>query len=518
MTLVGATTRTRRHVRPTGREELTAVQPINIRNRRDAQKLHEVLAASRVKGKQAWKHYDEIGEVHHPIRRTARIAGYARFRARRKMEDGTWGDPIEAAQEIADGIYSRYGGTRGLVEKYYTLLKVSADMILVRTKDEQGDYDGYQFLSSDEIEPESVDGLRDTPNRLRWVTLPTGNYNESPHVIEIPAKDVLGRIWQPSARFVDVPDSALAALEVECDQLRTLTLTVTAKLRSRFALAGILFLPNTINTARIAGMNAKTGLPASVMDDIINALTRNISNWEDASTWLPILLMGDPDAAEKIKHITLDREVFETDIKLRAELIDRILFGLDQIASATKGGEEAGNHFAAWEAADQERRIAVAPDLDNCTWAMNRVILHSQMADLSISDEEILRHELVWDLSSAAVRTNQQEDVRQAYDRGEANGEAVRRTAGLDKQDEMSEQERIVWAGVKTNNPYLIIHGSSGGTYATIDWEKVTPSPAKTGPGAQSGGDKVKAGPGVGSPGAPGSGDADGPKRSRPAN
>jgi hypothetical protein len=60
--------------------------------------------------------------------------------------------------------------------------------------------------------------------------------------------------------------------------------------------------------------------------------------------------------------------------------------------------------------------------------------------------------------------------------------------------------------------------GKQGKLWADVDWEEVAKFGGKTGPGAETGGDKAKAGPGVGNPGAPGGGDRDGPKRSRPAD
>jgi hypothetical protein len=511
---------TRRTHRRNGRDELTAVAPIRLSSESDRLYLDQVLRESRRKGKQAWKHYDDLGEVHYSIRRTARVAGYTKFVVKRTGADGKAKEPDSRAVDIVEGIYSRDGGLRGLVEQYYTLLKVPADMILVRTRDEDNDHDGYAFLSADSIDQVSTDGSS-TERGLRWLRMPNvgpGSSMAEVRSTRIPPEDVLGRIWQPSARFADVPDSALAALEVECDTLKTLTLTVKAKLRSRFALAGILFLPNTISQARIAGLNPKTGMSSSVMDDVIAALTRNVTNWEDASTWLPILLMGEEDAGGKIEHITLDREVFETDIRLRAELIERILFGLDIIGGAAKGGEES-SHWGAWEASDQERRIAVAPDLDTLTWALERVVLRAQMQDAGIDDATILEHELEWDLSDAAVRTNQQEDVRQAYDRGAAGAAAVRRASGISEEDAMTEAEQIIHAGTKVQNPILMSYGYQGKKWADVDWKKVNEyGQAPPGPAPASTGTKAKAGPGVGNPGAPGGGDRDGPKRSRPAD
>jgi hypothetical protein len=513
-TLTGHT----RHHRPSGRDELTAVAPINLRSEKDQKYLNEILAESRRKSRKLWKHYEGLGEVHYSIRRTARIAGYSKFAAIRRNPDGSAGEPHPTAKAIVDGIYSRYGGVRGLIEGYYTLLKIPADMVLIRTKDEAGDYDGYHFLSADSIERDDGVGAGIRKPGIRWQTLPmTTAIPENRAVVDIPAKDVLGRIWQPSARYPDIPDSPLSALDNECETLKTLTLTVKAKLKSRFATAGLLFLPNTLRDARVSGLNPQSGLQKSVLDTLIEGFTRGVINWEDSSTWVPMLVMGDPDAGEKIKHIVLDREVFETDIKLRAELIERILFGLDVIGSAAKGGEDQ-SHWGAWEASDQERRIAVAPDLDTLVWALERVVLHKQMKDEKIPDEEILLHELTWDMSGAAVRTNQQEDTRQAFDRGAAGDKSIRRTAGLGDEDKPTESEDIVFAGVKTNNPYLIAMGKQGKLWADVDWEEVAKFGGKTGPGAETGGDKAKAGPGVGNPGAPGGGDRDGPKRSRPAD
>ena len=97
---------------------------------------------------------------------------------------------------------------------------------------------------------------------------------------------MLGRVWLPGRRWVDVPDSPLAALATECEVLWGLTETMKANILSRFALAGLMAFPSEIQDVKVAGMSAgpqpgPVGLPDG-------GDARNVANYSDASVRLPI--------------------------------------------------------------------------------------------------------------------------------------------------------------------------------------------------------------------------------------
>lgn len=503
--------------------EIVAAADFDWGSERDRRWLAANIVRSQNAGRQAWADYDRLGEVHKAISRAARIAGYARLRCVEVTPDGKDGKTIETGlpAAIVEGIYAPYGGVRGLIDRFFALMKVPGDSYLIRFA-EGGDYDGYHFLSSDEIQRASVDqtilaqlGQED----IKWVTLPASSYATGPGdtalTRDVAGEDMLGRVWLPGRRWVDVPDSPLAALATECEVLWGLTETMKANILSRFALAGMMAFPSEIQDVKVAGMAQSPN--QDLLSFIMTAMQRNVQSLGDASVRLPILLKAKGDSIEQIKHITIDREIFANDIALRNELIERILFGLDIQVQATKGMEES-NHFSSWMQSDEEVRIAVQPDLDTMCWALTRLVLHRQLADADFDPARIVQLRIAWDMSDSAARTNKQDDSRQGWDRGLVGGNAVVRAAGLSViDDRMSEQEYIRWTGIKQENTYLTLF--EGDSIADIDWEEAAKWSKTFKPGPTASDTEQQppaAGPGVGEPGAPSPSERDRTRRETP--
>jgi len=504
--------------------EVTAAAEINLDTRDGQNYTRATVSTSRRTGARPWNWYDNIGEVHYAISRAARIAGYAKLKCVLLDPTGAVESTVDSglAAETVARIQSPYGGTRGLIDRFYTLMKVPGDSYLIDVVDEDGDSEGYHFLSPDEVDVSSFSRWKPGSGHLRWITVPhapsgTDGAGTSQFYRELKNDDMLGRVWIPNRRYVDMTDSALAALDVECEALDLLTKTIRAKLMSRFALAGLMFLPDTIANARVTRNQSQ--LAGQEVDNTVNyliaAMTRNVKNWEDSTAYMPILLRGPADAGDKIKHIIMDREVFQTDLELRSELINRILQGLDSNQDTTKG-TEGQNHFSAWAATDEERRVAVQPDLEFMCWAMTRLVLHRQLQADGMGPEEILRHAVWYDLSASTVHANQQEDARQLADRGLISNKASRRLSGVREEDKIEGDEYVRWVGQQTKNAVLMMHGLPEDK--TIDWEKAMPQPVVPGPAPDSPADDSESGPGGGgSDGSPDKIDTNTPRSERPA-
>lgn len=495
-----------------------AARVINASERVDGDYLRGAVASGRAAGRNLWDYYDEIGEVHYALDRTARIAGYGRLLGVLFGADGEVEEEIDAGEiaDVVEGIYSKYGGLRGFIERYYTLLKVPGDMYLVDLDD-----DGYHLASPDELNVAGFSRFRrnDGVKSLALTTLPsTGEATAFKR--DLRPDQLIGRIWAPSKRFVDMPESALGALRTECEVLRDLTLSMKSLLRSRFALAGILFLPPGVSMARTAKKaNRIAGqLPDDTLNLIIAAMTRNVKRYDDATTRLPLILKGaNAEDGEKIRHILLDHSIADTDLKLRAELIERILQGLDSNQDNVRGASTM-SHFQAWSAADDERRVAVGPDLESLCWSLTRLVLNRKLEKPRDPKTKALmatgRVGIWYDLSRAAARSNQQEDARQAWDRILIGDKPARRLSGIPERDKPTEDEYVRGIGRLTKNPYLMAWGTE--SFDKIDWELVKATGVSSGPAPNSPADEPEAGPGEGDPGSPDDRETDTPRTERP--
>ena len=245
---------------------------------------------------------------------------------------------------------------------------------------------------------------------------------------------------------------------------------------------------------------------------LITIMTRNVAAHEQGMSQIPAILKGPQDALEAVRHIILDPQIAETDIKIRADLINRILDGLDQQKGAATGGENT-SHWGMWAVSDEERRITVQPDLDAMCQGLPKMVLWKALLDRGWDPAKVRRWRVGYDLSQAGVKTNVAEDARQAWDRGVVNAEFVRRSIGAGDNDKMDNDEYTRWVGLKMTDPVLATYGLEGIEVSTLPVRASTKEP---GPNADSEGDPSKVGPGVGDPGSPGSRDSDAPKSEEP--
>lgn len=513
--------------RANGSDESFAVREVNLATQQDQGYLRSVVSKSSNGSIRPWQWVREIGEVHYALGRGERVAGYGRINAYKLNQDGTVGKVVTGGLpgQVASTIQSVYGGRRGLLERYYKLQKVPGDAYLIRTRDENGEPSGYDWLSSSEIDTTGLSGrggderfvvLR--PNTaVKRIVLKDGVDGDM--TVDIAAEDFLGRVWRPAGQFVEEPDSPMRALDGECEMLHTLTLSIKGRILSRFAMNGIIYFPQGINTVLSP---APAGKPNTFHSDttlnrIIEAMTWAVTHPDDPRSRIPIMMIGEGDLGKQIQQIMVDAAIDETDIKLRAELIDRILMGLDVQPGQVKEGREV-NHWQNWYQTDDERRVNVAPDLETMCWAMTRLVLWKQMKEAGHKPGAILNTVLWYDLSAANVKTNLAEDGRQLRDRGLMSDAGTRRVSGITEEDAPTEAEYARMVGFKTGNPFLALQGLK--IQGEIDWEQVEKVAGNApGPDANSPAPDSKVGPGKGDPGSPNKADrkTDTPARLRPA-
>lgn len=499
--------------------ELFAQRPLDISNEEDRGYLQGTTAIGKESSDQSWLNYNRIGEVRYAISRSARIAGYAQLQAHNVSRTGEVEEVADrgVVADIVSEMYGKFGGTRGLVERFYTLMKIPGDSYPIWVR-EGGIVDGMWFMSPHEIDSNSIlpNGKVDTTKPVKWITarMRSQQGEETAFTRDVAKDDFLGRIWSPSKQYTDEADTPMTALNPWCEMLDTLTQSIMGRLRQRFALAGLLLIPNEIGDAAINGP-AKPGQYSSdkVMNYLITIMTSNVTSHAQGMAQIPAILKGPAEALDKVRHIILDTQIQETDLKLRGELIGRILDGLDQQKQGVNGGEGT-NHWGMWAVSDEERRITVQPDLESMCFGLTKMILWKRLLDRKWDPAKIRRWRVGYDLSQAAVKTNVGEDARQAFDRGLVNSDFVRRSIGATEQDKMVGPEYIRWIGTSMSDPILATFGLDEAI--EVRALPVRASTAGPGPNADSPADPSKAGPGVGEPGSPGSRDSDTPKSKEP--
>lgn len=468
-----------------------AAQVLNARSERDRNYVNSVKKMS---SEESWQWYDELPEIHFGISRSARVAGYARFAVAKLAPNGEVVAILEdgPAAEIVAQISSPFGGTRHFIERFYTQRKVPGDSMLIRLYEGKV-LQGYQFISQSELEIRS-DTSGGTSGGAAGSTYAWRQSSKSMEqdgtLRPFPRKDLLGRVWSPHPRYFAEADSPLMAMETECDLLRQSTKVLKAKMMNRLMLAGILYIASEIQT--VAAGDRRAVKPDEIVSKIIEIMTANIDDPESGMAVSPILMRGPAQFVEAVKFIAEERDIYENDIRIRAELIDRILFGLDLNKTSTTG--EAQNRFQAWSAADDDRRIAVQPDLEDLAYSLNKMILWPQLRQIGWKDDALLSTSIIVMLDKADIRANRSEDARQALDRVLIGDSAGARDLGYGAADLITGDERVRRVGVLTKNPVLALYGTP--EYDLIDWDLALQMNQEPGPTADSPAEDPAAGPG----------------------
>ena len=498
-------------------EAAMAAREVSLTDADDQRYLARVLNVSKRLGKDPWDWYAKLGEINYAVRRMSRLAGYAKLGVYEVKADGSLRGPVTRGLQgdLADMLYSPYGGQRGLIERFVALMKVPGDSFLIRGRNGV-DYDGMEFVSSAELRSNSVAALMDgKPMAVERITLPGGTQYGSDALEErIMPADFLGRVWRCSPQFIEMPDSPLVPLNTECKLLHLLTQGLEAKLRSRLASLGIVYIPNEVTKARSA---APTGKPGefhqnAVLDELLRNAVFASRNPELPESAVPSFVVGPGDQSQNLRHIIMDQELYATDMATRSEMATRILTGLDLQPSKVTG-EQDSNHWSAWSATDDEIRIAVQPDLEVMCWALTRIFLWREMLARGLSASTVKKYVIWYDLSNAVSHVNPSENARQLADRIMISPAATRRASGYTEADAPNEVEAIRMAGIKMGDPYLATYGMS--EQANFDWDKI--GSKKTGPNPDSPADDSTVQPGKGQPGSPSDNKSKTPARNRPA-
>jgi len=501
-----------------GDEQTFAAQTVDISVPDDAAYMQTMTTKSVGLNDRAWKWHGKIGEIKYATSRSARTAGYATLGIYQRRADGTPGRKITGGREakVAAMMRSQLGGHRGLIERFVTLMKVAGDAWLIRDVDDQGVHRGYDFVGAREWSRESLEALgkpNDTKDLIRNTV--KGNNGQVAGSRTVKRENVLGRVWRPDPEWIDQPDSPLHALDDICEVLYLLTRGIKLKLQQRLLMSGFVFIPSEVNDARRAGPMPKADELSNqkTIDVVKQSMEFNALNPDSPLSPVPIVVVGPGDQAHNIVFSAPDREIFEVEMKLRAEAVDRILFGLDINPEGVKGTSEA-NHWGAWAAADDEQRINVKPDLETLCWALEVLIMNRELMDAGMTTEQINKRMVWYDLSRATAKTNVAEDTRQLHDRGAVGTPALRRNSGVDESDAPTGEDLIRMVGWAMGVPELALHNVPEAD--GIDWEAITRT--QSGPKADSPAKESRVGPGKGSPGSPNPSDRknDGPKRAQP--
>lgn len=389
---------------------------------------------------------------------------------------------VRVAEDAMASFDGPQGGAPEILKRYSINMDIAADGWLGGTDQPDGLGDtelGWEFISIRELTFDTYDG------RERAFRDPVGDgqVDSSNPAFLVPEMGFWRRFWNSHPERSQQADGPLESLREECEQLKALNESITARIVSRLAMAGLLYLPNSIS------MPLKPQNPSEQAElandplivNLIGYIEESMRNRGTAAGALPVLLRGPDDAGEKIRHIVLDNSLDQTEMALRAELRETIVMGQD-LPNEVQTGLGSSNHWSAWSIADSTVRNHLQPSADRFADGLTKVFLRPMVKKMWGDDvpmDELRRIVVVADGSGAISRPNEAEDGRQLSDRAVISDTALRTRSGASEQEAPTDEEMARIIGRHVNNPYLALYGLP--IHEEIDWDEVAKQGAKEG-------------------------------------
>lgn len=389
--------------------------------------------------KAAWDAYDTVGELAYVCERIAnslkRVSLYA------AEIDPTTGRASSAPTEnqtvagIVSDIAGGPAGRASMIAKLVTHLTVPGEgWIAVITRRINGDeFEEWHVLSADEIKSRGTD-----------ITLLLDDGTS--HAFD-PSADILTRVYRPHPRNSrDSTSPVRAALPILSEITRT-SEAIDGAGKSRLAGNGILLLPSEISMPVTEAPRPDPDAPGlttggevtversvtaqDVMAQLQQVMTTAIADHTSAAAMVPIVLKASGEHLDKIRHLSFESEVTETNLKTRDSAIRRLGLSLD-IPPEILTGVGGTNHWNAWAISEDAINTHFAPLMTLICDALTEAILRPLLRQAGINPADYI----VWfDLSDLANNPNRAKDALDAFDRGAISPGTLRRELGFSDDD-----------------------------------------------------------------------------------
>lgn len=447
----------------------------------DFQQSQELALTRQQWQARAWGYYDAVGEIHFPARYFGNAMSKIRLVAAEIVDnnddnaDSNNPDPVKqpvptknkAVQGAINKLRSPKGGQPGLLRSMALNLFVAAEFFLIGTTKADG---------TQEWEAVSVDELWLQPGQR----VPVRRRNPGDTPKPLPDNTLVVRVWNPHPRYSGLADGAIRTILDECEKLLLLTRADKAAARSRFAGAGILFIPNELMpvSQQPAGTanNAVEASANPIYQNLVESMITPIKDESHPSGVVPITIFGPAEYGDKIRYITFDRPQAARAQQQREESITRIATALDLPAEILTGKADL-NHWTAWQVREETFQQHFQPMVELICDALTVGYLKPALAAAGIKGAEADKYIVWYDDSELVVRPDKGETAAQLFAENVIGAAAWRRETGFAETDAMGDDEYAKRVGLTVQDAKMAITGTP------------TEAPAPGAPAGQAGGD-----------------------------
>jgi hypothetical protein len=384
---------------------------------------------------EAWRFYDTCGELRFAANWIGNVMSRASLYAATREPDYTLtkqetGPAVDAMVDLFDG----EDGQAQMLSAIGIHLTIPGECYLVGRapvpdRDEAPDEDIWEIVGTEE--------MKHTGDR--WGI----DYQDGNRILWLDDSAVVIRIWRPHPRRRIEADSPVRALLGTLAELEFLSRHVMAQATSRLAGAGVLVLPQGMT---FPAPPENSGLPENATDaDIFmsvlgESMISPIHDPGSAAAVVPVVITAPDDVVDKINYLTFWTELDQHAVELRTEAIRRLALGLDmppEIVLGTATSGSSANHWTAWQIEESSIKATIEPLLELVVNALS--VGYLQPITDNPSDA------VGYDTSQLRLRPNRSKEAIELYDRGELDGEALRRETGFSEDDAPDAEEFKAW-------------------------------------------------------------------------
>jgi len=373
---------------------------------------------------EVWRYYDSLGEFNYGIWWLSNMLSRVRLRAGKLQPDTdepeiqTEGPAAELMMRLGGGV----GGQAQLMKRFTVQLQIPGEGYLIGEQD--GTRERWQVRSVDEIRAQSG----------TYYVMDETSVNAGQDWRPIAADSLVTRVWRPHDRYFHLADSPARSAREIMRELELVNRKIAAEYLSRLASAGLIGIPDDIT---FPVREEFADAPNPLVSEFIEVAAEAIQKPGTASSVIPIPVVGPADSIAAIRHIDFTLKIDETIIEKRESAIKRLATKLDMPAEILLGMGDV-NHWGAWQLEEGALKTHIAPVAELICDSLTRGYLQPR---LEASGEDATDYVVWYDMSELALRPDRSENAKEAYDRLEISGSALRRELGFDEDDKPDDEE-----------------------------------------------------------------------------
>ncbi|WP_298444652.1 hypothetical protein [Gordonia sp. (in: high G+C Gram-positive bacteria)] len=375
----------------------------------------------------AWDMRDEIGELRFLVDRQARAVSQVELFVGKA--EGYSATPVRSTDPLAVDLQQVLFGSRPGVEQM--MYRAAQQMICNGETILHARQDGARIA----VFARAIQELQGRPGTWKF-----SDGVGSPEPVDEGTERIV-RCWRPHPQWYGRADAPLRAVLPVARELRGLTQFVSAQIDSRLAGAGLLLVPQEIESMWQTSGNASVdddGEPLTFAEELTEYFLTPIKDRDSAAAVVPFMATLPADMIDKVKHLTFSTPLDEHAADLRDEAIRRIGLGMDSDPSVLLG-QDSGSHWSAWAVDANEIRFGVEPVAAIICHALTAGLLQPILEDQGVADAD--RWQIWYDPTHLIVRDDRSKDAQALFDKGVLSAAALRRENGFADTDAPDAEE-----------------------------------------------------------------------------